>query len=46
MPDDNITFIILESVVSLFFVLDIAINFNTAIYDSDYRLIENRKEIA
>ena len=46
IPDDNISFIILEAVASLFFALDIIINFSTAVYDSDYKLIEDRKQIA
>ena len=46
IPDDNISFIILETVASFFFALDILFNFCTAVYDSDYKLIEDRKEIA
>ena len=46
IPDDNISFIILEAVASFFFALDIVFNFSTAFYDSDYKLIQDRKEIA
>lgn len=46
IPDDNISFIILEAVASFFFALDIVFNFCTAFYDSDYKLIQDRKEIA
>lgn len=43
IPDDDWTFIILEAIASLFFAFDIVFNFNTAVYDSDYKLIEDRK---
>ena len=43
IPDDDWNFIILEAIVSLFFAIDIIFIFNTAVYDSDYKLIEDRK---
>ena len=37
---------VIDLVVDFFFFVDIIINFNTAFYDQDYNIIENRKSIA
>lgn len=37
---------IIDAVVDVLFVFDMILIFNTAYYDNNYRLIDNRKQIA
>ena len=44
--EDSITVVVLDMIVDILFGIDIIIIFNTAYYDQDVELIDNRKDIA
>jgi hypothetical protein len=44
--EDELDWIIIDSVVDFFFLIDIILTFFTAYYGADYRLIDIRRDIA
>ena len=43
---EKLSWLIVDTVVDVFFFIDICVIFNTAFYDQDFKIVDNRKEIA